>query len=356
MKPSEERDGLVPSSEDFAPVDPFDRAPYRALLECDALKRLRSICFLGAIDYLFHPNGRAACRRHSRLDHSLSVAGLAFVYARRAGLSDNDEQHIVAAALLHDIGHGPLSHSLGPVFRQRFGIGPMEAGHAILCGHAPVGIELRRVLAGHRIDADRVRALIDGSAHEPAGILFRGPINIGTIDAVLRSYGYLSPRPVEASARRVLEAALRRSAEDVRILDRFWELKDAVYRRLIHGPAGLLADLTARRVLERHGASLTPDACYWTDTSLRRALPELFALFARLRGRTTDANPAGCTVPEVVDIAMPRFTVDGAADGRRPERDAERYREITEIRRISVALPEIVIPMERPATVQPGLW
>ena len=42
----------------------------RALIASRPFQRLRDIVFPGAIDHLFHPNGKPAAIRHNRFDHS----------------------------------------------------------------------------------------------------------------------------------------------------------------------------------------------------------------------------------------------------------------------------------------------
>jgi uncharacterized protein len=79
------------------------------LIRTEAFQRLGSVRFLGGIDYLLvrNPNGAPGNTRYTRLQHSLGVARLALGYSSIFELSPNDRQLIVAAALLHDIGHGP---------------------------------------------------------------------------------------------------------------------------------------------------------------------------------------------------------------------------------------------------------
>ena len=110
---------------------------YRDLIASDALQRLADIRFLGAIDYFVHPSGsQLDRRRHSRLEHTLGVAQLALTYARLVGLDEREEKLIVSAALTHDIGHSPLSHSLERIFKRSFGVDHHQAGIDILWGRA----------------------------------------------------------------------------------------------------------------------------------------------------------------------------------------------------------------------------
>src|SRR5258708_38554770 len=80
------------------------------LLDCPEVQRLRRIHQLG-ISYLTYPSAT-----HNRLAHSLGVVhlmqeALSHLAADRPDLGGAQvRQPLLAAALLHDVGHGPFSH------------------------------------------------------------------------------------------------------------------------------------------------------------------------------------------------------------------------------------------------------
>ncbi|HEX16957.1 MAG TPA: HD domain-containing protein, partial [Thermoplasmatales archaeon] len=86
------------------------------LLESPELQRLHSIKQLG-FAYMVFPGAN-----HTRLEHSMG----AYHMAKRAGdalsLKEDDRIYLECSALLHDIGHGPFSHTLESLLRERFGI------------------------------------------------------------------------------------------------------------------------------------------------------------------------------------------------------------------------------------------
>src|SRR5690554_3303174 len=87
----------------------------QALADTPPMQRLRWIKQLGLAN-LVYPGAN-----HSRFEHSLGVYHLAGSLAVHLGLNEEDRQKVEAAALLHDIGHGPLSHAteaaLSPLLR-----------------------------------------------------------------------------------------------------------------------------------------------------------------------------------------------------------------------------------------------
>jgi HD superfamily phosphohydrolase len=84
----------------------------RGLMDAPALQRLRYVRQLG-FSFLVYPGAN-----HTRFEHSLGTMYLADVACRRFQLATDERQLVVAAALLHDIGHGPFSHASEPLMEK----------------------------------------------------------------------------------------------------------------------------------------------------------------------------------------------------------------------------------------------
>lgn len=86
------------------PIHGFiDIEPLSGVLDCQLMQRLRRIRQLARAD-LVYPG-----LMHSRFEHSLGVLHVASEMFGRLGLTENGNA-LRAAALLHDVGHGPFSH------------------------------------------------------------------------------------------------------------------------------------------------------------------------------------------------------------------------------------------------------
>jgi HD superfamily phosphohydrolase len=284
----------------------------QAVIQSDAFQRLADIRFLGAIDYLVHPNGFPGHRRHTRFHHSLGVGCLALSACRMLALDAAETRYVVVAALTHDLGHAPLSHSLESVFKHRFGIAHHAAGERILRGQAPIGRSLPRILAAHKVDPERVLALISGRDSGLAVSLFASPINIDTIEAIARSYTYASGRAVETAPAVVLQAALRYAGpRDQVVLDQFWHLKNAVYRHIINGRTGLLADYLARNYMERHIHMFSADSYFQDEKTMRRQHGGLFDLLTKARSPSELRDYLGReSLDELVEASSRHFFID----------------------------------------------
>lgn len=88
------------------------------LIQTKEVQRLRRIKQLGGTYMVFHT------AEHSRFSHSLGVYEMArqmirALYHRQMELEEEERLLVLSAALLHDLGHGPFSHSFESVFEVR---------------------------------------------------------------------------------------------------------------------------------------------------------------------------------------------------------------------------------------------
>lgn len=263
------RDDLFPDAPryrfvlDDATVEHLFETPlHRDLIATEAFQRLRDISFLGVIDRLFHPNGRPSFIRHNRFHHSIGVALLALRYCRMAGVAARTQDLLVAAALLHDIGHGPLSHTLEPVFARRFGIDHHKATAAIIRGEVPLGQDVRAILDRHGIDPDEIIALIMRRSTVDHGHIFTGPINVDTIDGICRANTYLHRAPVDAHPLLSVLALAKVDGAGVRRLDGFWALKEKIYANFIYGDVCRSSDHLVAAYVDGIADRLGPDDFY----------------------------------------------------------------------------------------------
>jgi len=86
-------------------IKPFIDSPF--------LQRLRFIRQMGMGDFIF-PGAV-----HTRFSHSIGCCYVASQIAHKIRLSDSDRQLVMIACLLHDIGHGPFSHTFEGIFYDK---------------------------------------------------------------------------------------------------------------------------------------------------------------------------------------------------------------------------------------------
>ena len=92
------------------------RPAERGAVDAMVFQRLREIRQL-AMTHLVYPGAM-----HTRFEHSLGVCHVAGQLAREVELPEEDQTVVRAAALMHDIGHGPFSHVSEAVLDERNGV------------------------------------------------------------------------------------------------------------------------------------------------------------------------------------------------------------------------------------------
>jgi uncharacterized protein len=302
---------------------------FAELVATPAFQRLKSIRFLGGIDYLLvrAPNGAKGNIRYTRYQHSLGVARLALLYCEERGLSFSERRMIWVAALLHDVGHAPLSHSLEPVFQEVYGLEHHGATEDILRGRVPLGREVSNLLRRHEVDADRVVAIVASKEPGHDGF-FTGPINFDTIEGILRTQKYATPNANMPSPEAVTEAAIRRATKrDRELVDQFWSYKDRVYRHVINSRQGVLADFACQMFMRRHLTELSAADYFTTESHIFRTLRGLREL---LTSRSFESEVRRHLDRPILYKAR-RFFVEPSADFFARE-DRARYQQTKEDR------------------------
>ncbi len=98
------------------------------LLERPEMQRLHGIHQLG-LAYLVFPGAN-----HTRLEHSLGTYHLASNLCAALDMDGRDRMEVRAAAMLHDIGHTPFSHTLEEVIHHRLGKDHMDVSKEMIVG------------------------------------------------------------------------------------------------------------------------------------------------------------------------------------------------------------------------------
>lgn len=302
----------------------FDKPIYLEIIASDAFQRLKEIRFLGAIDYLVTPRSGLGKKRHTRYQHSLRVGQLAIQYARLCKLEARAETLLAIAALLHDIGHAPLSHSLEPAFKLRFDMNHHSVSKMIIYGKIPLGNQLPIILRRYRITPDEVINLLEGKTPAPYVEAFKNPINIDTIEAITRSYSYLVPRQVALAPTTIISALVRKDELDVPILDAFWNLKDTVYNQLISSKFGLLADFVCQQYMNDYALNFWKGSYLQSEPQFRKKHKKLFELLREIKNNARQLIP---TKDLTITFQRRRFVVDKSVPINVPADMYRRYKQ-----------------------------
>lgn len=148
----------------------------QALIGTPQMQRLRWIKQLGLAN-LVYPGAN-----HTRFEHSLGAYHLARVLADHLGLDEEERLIVGAAAILHDIGHGPLSHAtevaLSPFLRR-------EHENVIELLRKS---ELGEVLGAHGLHPQEIQSTINGENR--LGQIVSSEIDADRMDYLIRDSHY----------------------------------------------------------------------------------------------------------------------------------------------------------------------
>ncbi|MCK4444370.1 MAG: HD domain-containing protein, partial [Thermoplasmata archaeon] len=183
------------------------------LMETLEMQRLNGIKQLG-LSYLVFPGAN-----HTRIEHSLGVSHLAKRVGHTLSLEDSEKDLLVSAGLLHDVGHGPFSHTLETTLEQSIGMNHVDLTKKIIVGDEdsiddderkafPNVSRIPEVLEGHGVNPEEVAELVATTSPTQTSALstdsgqrffnekryltqlINSPIDIDQIDYLLRDAYY----------------------------------------------------------------------------------------------------------------------------------------------------------------------
>jgi hypothetical protein len=154
----------------------------RAVIDTPVFQRLRRIRQLAAA-YLAYPGAQ-----HTRFEHSVGamhLAGLAgAVLVQKGALTADVVPFMRAAALLHDVGHGPFSHLFEEVMTEK-----QNMTHEDMTQRIVRETEIAEVLGQHGLEANRVADMALGRAATGPGFVndvLGGGLSVDILDYLVR--------------------------------------------------------------------------------------------------------------------------------------------------------------------------
>ncbi|CAI2431104.1 HD domain [Serratia fonticola] len=221
------------------------------IINTPAFQRLYDISFLGAIDY--SDCSKLVKIERSRAYHSICVAGLANYISIERNYSKELKENLIAAALIHDIGHMPLSHSAEPYIKSHLGYGHHELGESIIDGKVKSDKKLHDILK-NKFDIGFLKELLSNKLSSDGGDLFSNQINIDTIDGITRCLEYKGVNKSNSLNRLAIAKAAFVSGDENKYrlthLDDFWKAKHFVYCNYINNKHGVISDTLSQIFFE----------------------------------------------------------------------------------------------------------
>ncbi|PNX48612.1 MAG: hypothetical protein BV459_02030 [Thermoplasmata archaeon M11B2D] len=166
------------------------------LIETPEVQRLHNIKQLGFAHLVF-PGAH-----HTRFEHSLGCSMIASQIADILALKGTEKKLLTCAAQLHDIGHGPFSHTLESILLQRFGVDHVDLTEKLILGDYAIfdgkeqqflsASSVHEILDKYQVDKKEIVKIIRGSVskHAYLGQLLNSTIDVDQLDYLMRDAYY----------------------------------------------------------------------------------------------------------------------------------------------------------------------
>jgi len=166
------------------------------LIEAPEIQRLYDIKQLGFAHLVF-PGAH-----HTRLEHSLGTYHMALKAAEKIDLKKDEREIIACAAILHDIGHGPFSHTLEFILRDTLSADHVDLTEKLIFGEHVIFNKKEKefiispsvfeILNKHSIEQKEIANIIRGKTNKKQylGQLLTSPVDVDQLDYLIRDSYY----------------------------------------------------------------------------------------------------------------------------------------------------------------------
>jgi len=166
------------------------------LLESPEVQRLYNIKQLGFAHLVF-PGAH-----HTRLEHSLGAYHIASQISETLNIEDDGRNIVTCAALLHDIGHGPFSHTLESILLEKFGVDHIDLTEELILGEYEIfdskekkfiqSPSVAQILFKNDVDKKEIVNIIRGKTYKKSylGQILNSTIDVDQLDYLLRDAYY----------------------------------------------------------------------------------------------------------------------------------------------------------------------
>ncbi len=163
-------------------------------LEAPEIQRLYNIKQLGFAHLVF-PGGH-----HTRFEHSLGTYFMAVKACEILELNDAQKELVSCAAFLHDIGHGPFSHTLESILRNALNVDHVDLTEKLILGEHTIfdddekkiiePVTVFDILNNHSVDHHKIIDIIKGNGKDYLSQFLNSPVDVDQLDYLMRDAYY----------------------------------------------------------------------------------------------------------------------------------------------------------------------
>lgn len=273
---------------------------FHDIIATTSFQRLKNISFLGGADYITKINGKFI--KHNRYHHSIGVGVIADYSMKYLNNYKDHYNTIIFFALMHDIGHFPLSHTLEPVIRKLHNIDHHSMGFDIIFKEEKGFSEIRDIIRKYKINEQLLGDILNGNLEIP--LVSSKKINIDTIDAIPRSYQYFNNSKAVMNPYHLVDCFFTDDDQKSRrVLADFWISKGNIYRNLLQSIDILSSEILAREIFLNHSERFEMSQLRFSDKQFLSVYPEIKVLFNKIKSKKLVFNQTKLFLNSELDIA-----------------------------------------------------
>lgn len=165
---------------------------------------------------------------------------------------------------------------------EKFNLGHHQAGERIIKGKVPRFASIWKIIGSYDINIFNILAILNGVGEQNFREAFDYPINIDTIEGILRCAQLIPDFDAMLSPDDVVEELASISGNSVRIFDMFWKAKNYAYINLICSELGIIADYLCQNYMRR-AKNVRDDFFYYSEVKFREKHSSIFNQLSDLR-------------------------------------------------------------------------
>jgi uncharacterized protein len=127
---------------------------------------------------------------HTRFEHSIGCSYLAGKIANQLELTKDEKRTVIAAGLLHDIGHPPMSHTLEKFLH----FSHEKLASKIITGQEklflPESGQIPIILESYGLDPEKIAEIVSGKQKNYLGNIISGDVDADRLDYLIRDAYY----------------------------------------------------------------------------------------------------------------------------------------------------------------------
>jgi uncharacterized protein len=310
------------------------------LLETPEVQRLHNIKQLGFAHLVF-PGAH-----HTRFEHSLGTCMVASQIADILDLPEEEKQLVTCAALLHDIGHGPFSHTIESLLLERFGVDHVDLTEQLILGtykilnekeqqfiHAPT---VHEILSRHTVNEKDIVNMIRGKTSKKSYLsqLLNSTIDVDQLDYLMRDAYYTGVSYGIIDIQRLLQTImihkgnLTMMRKGVSVVENILMARALMYSSVYFHKTVRIAELMLLKALEEIPDAQPFEFYRMTDAEIMTSLQTMgqyqLEIITRLKYRDLFKQAYACSLQDLDKQGIKRVKqLENAAKRHEKERELE---------------------------------